>query len=134
MKQPIKLSLPAAIASILGKTDHEDYVDVGQCMKIQDLYKLLGLSNSPMLYNYMSGKTEKMEAERGVVILDKFNILVDLWNSSEQLRTEAKNTELSAQIAREPIKAIVEQLVEIEAHEDVYSLRRGIRKLIARYY
>ena len=130
----IRLSLPATIASILGKTDHEEYRNVGQCMKVQDLYKTIGLTGSPMLYNYMSGKTEKIEPERALVILDKFNILVDLWLDEEELKEEASNTELSAQIAREPIKGIIEQIVEIESNEDIYALRKGLRKLIARYY
>jgi len=130
----IRLSLPAAIASVLGKRDHLDYRDVGQRMNIKDLYKLMGLSNSPMLYNYMSGKTEKIEPERAVVLLDKFNILVDLWLNEAELRADAKNTELSTQIAREPVRALMEELIEVEANEDIYALRRGLRKLIARYY
>ena len=134
MIEQIKLSLPATIASILGKREHEDYVDVKQRMNIKDLYQLMGLSNSPMLYNYMSGKTEKIEPERALVILEKFNILVDLWLDEEELKEEASNTELSAQIAREPIKGIIEQIVEIESNEDIYALRKGLRKLIARYY
>ncbi len=134
MSTIIRLSLPAAIASILGKKDHEEYRNVGQCMKIQDLYKLMGLSNSPMLYNYMSGKTIKIEPERAVVLLDKFNILIDTWLDADDLREEANNTELSLQIAREPIKGIIEEVVEIESNEDIYALRKGLRKLIARYY
>ena len=134
MSTVIRLSLPAAIASILGKKEHEEYRNVGQCMKIQDLYKLMGLSNSPMLYNYMSGKTAKIEPERAVVLLDKFNILIDNWLDADDLREEANNTELSLQIAREPIKGIIEEIVEIESNEDIYALRKGLRKLIARYY
>ncbi len=130
----IKLSLPATIASILGKREHEDYIDIKQAMAIKDLYKLMGLSNSPMLYNYMSGKTEKIEPERALVLLDKFDILVDLWDSADTLRADAANAELSAQIAREPIKGLIEELIEVEAKEDEYALRRGLRKLIARYY
>lgn len=130
----IKLSLPATIASLLGKREHEDYIDIKQAMAIKDLYKLMGLSNSPMLYNYMSGKTEKIEPERALVLLDKFDILVDLWDSADTLRADAANAELSAQIAREPIKGLIEELIEVEAKEDEYALRRGLRKLIARYY
>jgi len=94
----------------------------------------MGLSNSPMLYNYMSGKTAKIEPERAVVLLDKFNILIDNWLDEDDLREEANNTELSLQIAREPIKGIIEEVVEIESNEDIYALRKGLRKLIARYY
>ena len=39
-----------------------------------------------------------------------------------------------AQIAKEPIRGVIEQIVEIESHEDVYAIRRGLRRLIARYY
>lgn len=130
----IKLSLPATIASILGKREHEDYQDVGHKMSVKDLYKLLGLTGSPMLYNYMSGKTKSIEAERAVVIHDKFGILVDHWNSAEELKQDATNTELSEQIAREPLKEIINDIVELEANEDVYSLRKGLRRIIARYY
>lgn len=129
-----RLPLDSTVASILGRTEHEGYRDIGQFMKIHDLYKLIGLTNSPMLYNYMSGKTKKIEPERALVIFDKFNVLVDLWEDEEHLRREASNSELSAQIAKEPIKGIINEIVEIEAHEDPYAVRRGLRRLIARYY
>ena len=132
--QVIRLSVPAAVASVLGKKDHEAYRDIGQAMKIKELYKLLGLTGSPMLYNYMSGKTESIEPERAVVFLDKFNVLIDDWLDEAELRSDVTNRELSAQIAREPIKGIIEEIVEIEANEDLYALRKGLRKLIARYY
>jgi len=103
-------------------------------MNAKDLYGLLGLTGSPMLYNYMSGKTKTIDAERAVVILDKFNILVEDWLTEEELRSDATNKELSAQIAREPIRKIIEEIVEVESNEDIYALRKGLRKLIARYY
>lgn len=130
----IRISLSAAVASILGKRDHEAYRNIGQKMNVKDLYKLLGLSNSPMLYNYMSGKTRTIEPERALVFLEKFDILIEDWLTEEELRDDATNTEISAQIAREPIKDIIESIVEIESNEDIYALRRGLRKLIARYY
>ena len=130
----IRLSLPASIASVLGKREHDGYHNIGQCMKSKDLYKLLGLTNSPMLYNYMSGKTISIDPERALVLLDKFDILVDDWLTPEDLRADASNAERSLQIAREPIKGIIEEIVEIESNEDIYSLRRGLRKLISRYY
>ena len=133
-KEIIRLSLPATIASVLGKRDHEEYRNVNQLMNTKDLYTLLGLTGSPMLYNYMSGKTKSIDPERAVVLLDKFNILVDDWLDETELREDATNKELSAQIAREPIKGIIEQIVEIESNEDIYQLRKGLRKLIARYY
>ena len=134
MSTVVRLSLPASIASILGKRDHEGFRDVGQLMNAKDLYGLLGLTGSPMLYNYMSGKTKTIDAERAVVILDKFNILVEDWLTEEELRSDATNKELSAQIAREPIRKIIEEIVEVESNEDIYALRKGLRKLIARYY
>ena len=133
-KELIRLSLPATIASVLGKRKHEDYRDIGQLMNAKDLYKLLGLTGSPMIYNYLSGKTKTIDPERAVVLLDKFNVLVDEWLTPEELRADATNKELSAQIAREPIKDIINSIVEIEANEDIYALRKGLRKLIARYY
>ena len=134
MSTVVRLSLPASIASILGKRDHEEFRDVGQLMNAKDLYGLLGLTGSPMLYNYMSKKTATIDAERAVVILDKFNILVEDWLTEEELRSDATNKELSAQIAREPIRKIIEEIVEVESNEDIYALRKGLRKLIARYY
>jgi len=134
MNKLIRLSIPAAVASVLGKKEHEDYRNIGQNMNVKDLYKLLGLTGSPMLYNYMSGKTKTIEPERALVFLDKFDILIDDWLEPEELRDDANNRELSAQIAREPIKGIIEEIVEIEANEDLYALRKGLRKLIARYY
>lgn len=128
------MPLGGAIASILGRKTHEDFRDIGQHMKINELYKILGLTNSPMLYNYMGGKTKNIEAERALVLFNKFNILVDQWDTPEQLEQDADNVELSAQIAKEPIKAIIEEIVEIEDNEDLYAIRRGLRRLIARYY
>ena len=130
----IRMPLGGAIASILGRKDHKGYRDVGQLMKIHDLYKMLGLTNSPMLYNYMSGKTKVIDPERALVILNKFNILIDKWKDTEELKRDAENTELSTQIAKEPIKDIIQEIVEIEANEDIYAVRRGLRRLIARYY
>jgi len=130
----IRLSLPAAIASVLGKREHEEFRDVGQLMNAKDLYKLLGLTGSPMLYNYMGGKTKKIEPERAIVLLDKFGILINDWLTDEELRGDVTNKELSLQIAREPIRQVMEELIEVEANEDVYALRRGLRKLISRYY
>lgn len=133
----IRMSLAGAIASILGRKDHADYRNIKQSMKISDLYKLLGLTGSPMLYNYMGGKTKTIEAERAVVILDKFNVLVDLWLTEDELIDDAINAELSAQIAREPIKDIIEEIVEIEQSmrdDNHMATRRAMRKLIAKYY
>lgn len=134
MSTHIRLPLDGAIASILGRKEHENYRDVGQMMKIHDLYKLLGLTNSPMLYHYMSGKTKKIEPERALILFNKFNILVDHWEDEDELERDANNSELSAQIAKEPIREIIEEIVEIEKHEDVYAIRRQLRQLIARYY
>jgi len=61
-------------------------------------------------------------------------MLIGDWSAEHKLREDANNAELSAQIAREPIKDIVEEIVAIEANEDIYAIRRGLRKLIARYY
>lgn len=130
----MRMPLDGAIASILGRKDHDKYRDIGQQMKIQDLYKLLGLTNSPMLYNYMNGKTVKIEPERAKVILDKFSILIDTWLTEDELNTDAQNVELSNQIAREPIKDIIEEIVEIEANTELVPMKRALRKLIARYY
>lgn len=130
----VRLSLPAAIASILGKRTHDDYRDVGQLMNAKDLYKLMGLTGSPMLYNYMNGKTKSIEPERAVVLLDKFDILVDEWLTPEELKGDVTNKELSLKIAREPVRQVMDELIEVEANEDIYALRKGLRKLIARYY
>lgn len=130
----MRLPLDHAIASILGRKDHEGYRDIGQQMKIHDLYKILGLTNSPMIYSYMSGKTKKIEPERAMVLYNKFDVLIDKWATPEELERDATNVELSNEIAKEPIKAIIEEIVEIENSEDIYAIRRGLRRLIARYY
>jgi hypothetical protein len=82
----------------------------------------------------MSGKTKKIEPERALILFNKFNILVDHWEDEDELERDANNSELSAQIAKEPIREIIEEIVEIEKHEDVYAIRRQLRQLIARYY
>lgn len=129
-----KLPLSSAVASLLGKKDHDGYQDVGQLMTAKDLYKLMGLTGSPMLYNYMSGKTKKIEPERAMILWDKFSILVDDWENPDDLQRDCTNVELSKQIANEPIKEIVEQLVEVESSDNYHDMKRGLRKLIARYY
>ena len=128
------MGLSGAVASILGRKEHEGYREVGQNMKVQPLYKLLGLKGSPMLYHYMSGHTDTIEPERALVIYQKFDILIDLWLDIEELERDATNTEVSLQIAREPIREIIEEVVEVEQSTELETMRRGLRKLIAKYY
>jgi len=130
----IRMSLSGAIASILGKADHEEYRDVGQYMKVKDLQVLLGLTATPMLYNYLSGKTKTIEPERALVIFTTFDILIDHWLTSDELQIEATNREISAQIAREPIKEIINAIVEIEQASTFEDMKRELRKIIARWY
>jgi len=131
--QVIRLPLDGAIASILSKREHKGYREVGQNMTVKDLYKLLGLTGSPMLYNYMSGKTKAIEPERALVIFEKFGVLIDDWLTSDELIIDATNVEISKQIAQEPIKEVMEALMEVEQLHDT-EIRHGIRKLIARFY
>lgn len=130
----IRTSLSGAIASILGRTDHEGYRNVGQSMDVKSLYKLLGLTSSPMIYNYLSGKTQTIVAERAVILYETFGLLVDYWLTPEDLYIEASNTAVSKKLAREPFKEILEEIIVIEREEDCYEMRRGLRKLIARHY
>ena len=87
-----------------------------------------------MLYHYMSGKTETIEPERALVIFEKFDILIDDWEDEEELRRDAVNTELSKQIAREPMVKVMEMLVELESALSMTTMKRGIRKILAKYY
>ena len=130
----IRLPLDATITSLLGRKKDPIYRDVGHNFKVEDLYKLLGLKGSPMLYHYMSGKTENIEPERALVILEKFDILINQWEDVDDLRREATNTELSKQIAREPMTKVMEMLIEIETAMSMTTMKRGIRKILARYY
>ena len=130
----IRLPLNVAITSLLGRKTDPNYRDLGHNMKIKDLYTILGLKGSPMLYHYMEGRTQSIEPERAMVLMDKFGILVDEWEDRDELERDATNAELSAQIAREPIVAIIDEIVTLESVTDVYRLRRGLRRLIAKYY
>ena len=130
----VRLPLPATIASLMGKKDHEGYRNVGQFMTAKDLYTLIGLSASPMLYNYMSEKTKTIEPERALVIYEKFDILIDEWLTPEELREDCTNKEMSMKIAAQPIKEIIEEIVKVERLEGESQMRRGLRKLIAKYY
>ena len=130
----IRLPLDVTITSLLVRTKDPLYRDVGQNFKIDDLYKLLGLKGNPMLYHYMSGKTDKIEAERALVIYEKFDILIDQWADADELQREAVNTALSQQIAREPMIKVMEMLVEIETAMSMATMKRGIRKILAKYY
>ena len=130
----IRLSLAVAIASLLNKKEHEGYRNVGHNLNAKELYTLMGLKASPMLYNYMSGKTKTIEPERAIVLFDKFDILIDDWLTPEELQQDVTNRELSMQIAAQPIQEIIEEIVVVERLETEAQLRRGLRKLIARYY
>ncbi len=129
-----RLPLDVTITSLLGRTKDPLYRDIGQNFKIDDLFKLLGLKGSPMLYHYMSGKTDRIEAERALVIYEKFNILIDNWDDVDELQREAINTELSKQIAREPMIKVMEMLIEVETAMSMTTMKRGIRKILAKYY
>ena len=133
--QVISMELDSAIASILGRTNHPSYVKLKYTMKVQELYKLLGLSGSPMLYKYMSGQTKSIEPERALVLYDKMGILLSQWDDRESIEAQINSDTLGATIANEPIKKVVEELVEIEADNDTYdTLRRGVRGLIFKHY
>ena len=130
----IRLPLDVTITSLLGRKKDPLYRDIGHNFKVEPLYKLLGLKGSPMLYHYMSGKTETIEPERALVIFEKFDILIDDWEDEEELRRDAVNTELSKQIAREPMVKVMEMLVELESALSMTTMKRGIRKILAKYY
>ncbi len=131
-----RLPLSVAISSILGRKEDPGYRDIGHSMKVVDLRKLLGLTGSPMLYNYMNGTTEKIEPERALVMLYKFDVLVDQWLTIDELERDADNVELSLKVAREPIKEIIDELIDVDDRcaDNHAKLRRGVRKLIAKYY
>ena len=131
----IRLPLQVAIISILGRKHDEGYRDIGHNMKNKDLYTMLGVT-SPMLYHYISGHTNKIEPERALVLLDKLGILIDHWKDREELERDATNAELSEAIAKAPINKVIDDLVELDetASDNHQRLRRGVRKLIAKYY
>jgi len=131
----IRLSLQHAVISILGRKHDEGYRDIGHNMKNKDLYTMLGVT-SPMLYHYISGHTTKIEPERALVLLDKLGVLIDHWKDREELERDATNAELSDAIAKAPINGIIDELVELDDHasNNYERLRRGVRKLIAKYY
>ena len=131
----IRLPLQVAVISILGRKHDEGYRDIGHNMKNKDLYTMLGVT-SPMLYHYISGHTTKIEPERALVLLDKLGILIDDWKDREELERDATNAELSEAIAKAPINKVIDDLVELDetASDNHQRLRRGVRKLIAKYY
>ena len=130
----IRLPLGVAIASLLNKKEFKGYRNVGHNLNAKELYTLMGLKASPMLYNYMSGKTKTIEPERAFVIYQKFDILIDDWLTPEELQQDVTNRELSVQIAAQPIREIIEGIVDVERLDTEAKMRRGLRKLIARYY
>lgn len=130
----IRLPLDVAIASILGRKSHKGYRDIGHHMKVQDLYKLMGLTGSPMIYSYLGGNVKKIDPQRALVLLKKFNILVDFWLTPEDLMLDADNEVISEQIAYEPIREIIEEIVSIETLDNLQDIKRAIRQLIAKYY
>ena len=129
-----RLPLDSAIASILGKKEHDGYRDIGQNMKVKDLRKILGLTATPMIYNYMSGKTKRIDPERALVVFETFGILIDDWLTSDELKIDATNSEISNQIASEPLREIMDDILEAERASTFDGMKRKLRLIIARYY
>ena len=130
----MRLSLDVAITSLLGRKGDPLYRDIGHDMKVKTLYELLGLKGSPMLYKYMDGTTKKLEPERALIILDKFDILVDLWEDEEELRREAVNVGNSKEMAKQPFIEVMEDLIKLETAKSMTTMKRGIRRILAKYY
>ena len=128
------LTLKEAVVSVLGKREDPSFTDVGLRVTIGELYKALGLSATPMLYNYISGKTKDIEPERALVFLEQYNILLKQWNSPDELRADCTNRELGKKIAYKPIEEIMNELVELSQMDDDRQMRRGLLGLIARNY
>jgi len=128
------MKLHHAMRSILGKKDENGYVDIGIQMGVNSLYKLLGLSSTPMLYNYANAKTLKIEPERALVILEKFDILIDLWSSEDALRADCTNRELGRKVAYAPIKEIIEDLLEVSKLGDCSEAHKALLAVIGKHY
>ena len=130
----VTLSIRHAVVSLLGKREEPGYVDVGMHYPINELRKLIGLKATPMLYNYISGKTQEIEPERAKVFLEKFDILINQWNSPEELLADCVNNKRAMEIAYIPIEDIMKELVNISQIEHENKLRRSLLGLIAKYY
>jgi len=130
----VRISLSGAVASLLGKTEHPNYTRVGKVMKAKDLYKMLGLTGSPMLYKYMSDDKVTIDPERAMVFYKRFDMLIDDWLTGEELGNDCKDVEAGRKIAYMPIKEIIDDIVEIDAIEDDTDMRRSLKKLIAKWY
>ncbi len=129
-----RLSLSQAVVSLLGKKTHSNYREGFPTMKAVDLYRALGLTGSPMLYKYADKDDITLEPERARVFLDKFDILISDWSTEEELINDCTNKEMGAKIAYQPIKDIVDGIVEADGIEDDKEFRRAIKKVIARWY
>ena len=130
----IRLPLDTAIVSILGKKEDDRYREIGHFMPVKELYILMGLTSSPMLYNYMKGTSKRIEPERAWALYTHFNILIDEWLTPDELESDCTNREISLKVARRPIKDIIDEIVEIDSIEDERKMRRALKQLIARYY
>ena len=128
------LSVKTATRSLLGRKDKRDYVDVGIIMGTKELYKAIGLTDTPMLYNYEKGLTYKIEPERAMLFLEKFDILIDLWPTVDALRAECTNRRRGKELAYEPIKKIMAEIVKVSQIESCEDRQRGLLGLIAKYY
>lgn len=130
----IKLSVGGAIASLLGKTEHPDYQDVGYKLKVKELATVLGLTATPMLYHYMNGKTKTMEAERVLIIAKRFNILISDWGSIEEVEVDCASRDKASDMLKSTTNPILEEIIEIEKLQDLVDIKQALRRIIVRYY
>jgi len=130
----LRLSLRDTFASLMGRRELDGYRELGVKIKTKDLYLMLGLTDSPMLYKYRDGITKSISADKALVIFEMFDVLIDLWLTEEELRNDVKNSMGGKALVSRLYKPIIDELVVLDAIEDNDKLRRGFKRLIARYY
>ena len=111
-----------------------DFMDLGIEMKAVALYKTLGLTGSPMLYKYMDNEDITIDPERAKIFLDKFDVLINDWGTPEELLNDCNNRELGAKLAYEPIREIVDAIVDADSIDGDKEFRRAIKVIIAKWF
>ena len=116
-----QLSLKEAIVDIL---------DGG--VKAIDLSHQLGFQDSAMVYRYRTGKAKSCSAIRAQIILQEYDILLDDYVSTVQLKTKVDDELLAGAKIKDGCQHLMDKLIIIASYKGA-DLRSRLLKFIAEH-
>jgi hypothetical protein len=127
---PIRMSLKEATCSLMRAWKGEGGRDIGVALSIKQFTDIFDVTN-PMIYAYRDERVTSVTAERALVFLDKFNILLDEYNSAEELRNLVKNA--NASITLGGYDALKKEIYEAGQCTNFQDMKPIVLKAIARH-